>query len=657
MDRVMEWYEKIPYADAKQIIKSSINGIKREFISIGYYLKYIRDNQMYLEDGFTNIWEFAQDTYGISRTTASRWMSINDRFSKGGNSPLLDDRYRDFNKGQLQEMLYLDDSQIKQVGPDMTVKEIRELREPEVPEEEEQITGQMNIEDYPVVMPEENREDELLCDTCVNASSLTGNPDLCANCGSSGNYYKARCITGKSKSGLCGAAAYCNKGVSCCLECAEDCNGRCGWLEECATSHTENCDHSKNGLCELLSDDQVKQPCIDGPCQEEIQEQHDERWFALQIYEHSSQGKEAVKICLEMKGQTFRTIAKEIQKRIAPYGFSGSSFHGFDVMFNGFNSGIDCKIEGENKIHLTYAELARDLKQLIEDGTIRNTEDDLNPCLYDLKVKFCPALEGGADDCDEACCNDCTKACDKKCQAVDLLEGTKHEVERVADETHWDKESDSDIIEHEEISIRKILEEEKKELKDWEEAFKGFDEPYAIKKKRVIVDALEYCFSEEEKYQPDEGKFPKEWTNESRRCLSNLNLAVKNKAWSAAISDAEHMVHYLNLVVKREQPDLPVLKNNDQRKKFIDGFRDWPVWFRVPNADEVYYRYNLPDGSSMVICEYKDWYQWMERYSDENPDALRTREYLLKPGYHYLSECKSNISALVDHLKEVQKKG
>lgn len=42
----------------------------------------------------------------------------------------------------------------------------------------------------------------------------------------------AKCITGKSKSGICGAAAYCDTEYNCCAQCPNDCNGRCGWLEE-----------------------------------------------------------------------------------------------------------------------------------------------------------------------------------------------------------------------------------------------------------------------------------------------------------------------------------------------------------------------------------------------------------------------------------------
>lgn len=42
----------------------------------------------------------------------------------------------------------------------------------------------------------------------------------------------AKCITGKSKSGICGAAAYCDTEYKCCAQCTDDCNSRCGWISE-----------------------------------------------------------------------------------------------------------------------------------------------------------------------------------------------------------------------------------------------------------------------------------------------------------------------------------------------------------------------------------------------------------------------------------------
>ena len=103
------------------------------------------------------------------------------------------------------------------------------------------------------------------------------------------------------------------------------------------------------------------------------------------------------------------------------------------------------------------------------------------------------------------------------------------------------------------------------------------------------------------------------------------------------------------------QPLLPEMKNNGERKAWLATFHDWPVWFEVPEAAEVYYRYDLPDRSSLVICEYHYWAEWLGHYGDD-PERTGTREYLLVPGYHYLEDCKTNRTAMIEKLKEVQKK-
>lgn len=136
MDELSRWYENMTYQEAKDILREKMYNLKMNFIAAGYYLKYIRDHEQFREDGYESIWEFAEDNYGIKKSTASRWMAMNDKFSQGGNSPILAEEFRGFEKSQLQEMLYLDDKQMEAVTPDMTVKEIREVRKPEEPVKE-----------------------------------------------------------------------------------------------------------------------------------------------------------------------------------------------------------------------------------------------------------------------------------------------------------------------------------------------------------------------------------------------------------------------------------------------------------------------------------------------------------------------------------------
>ena len=152
-----EWYRDVSLEDAEVFIRSNLQSAVRSVIATGFYLKHIRDNELYLEAGYKNVNEYAMDRFGLSASATSRYITRNTRFSRGGNSPLIDDRFKDFSKSQLQEMLGMSDEQLEQVTPDMTVRGIRSMARPkEVPYIE--IPGQTELKDIPGVMPEERAE-------------------------------------------------------------------------------------------------------------------------------------------------------------------------------------------------------------------------------------------------------------------------------------------------------------------------------------------------------------------------------------------------------------------------------------------------------------------------------------------------------------------
>lgn len=152
-----EWYRDVSLEDAEVFIRSNLQSAVRSVIATGFYLKHIRDNELYLEAGYKNVNEYAMDRFGLSASATSRYITRNTRFSRGGNSPLIDDRFKDFSKSQLQEMLGMNDEQLEQVTPDMTVREIRSMARPkEVPYIE--IPGQTELKEIPGFMPEERVE-------------------------------------------------------------------------------------------------------------------------------------------------------------------------------------------------------------------------------------------------------------------------------------------------------------------------------------------------------------------------------------------------------------------------------------------------------------------------------------------------------------------
>lgn len=366
------WFVNLNYNDCKTIIREKLRNMATNFMAAGYYIRYVRDNKLYQEDGYKNIHEFAAALYGMSQQQTNHCMRINERFSKDGYSPIPGDSFRDFSKSQLQEMLYLTDDQLADVTPDMTVKQIREIKNP-LDVERTETQNDFNAPEYPE--DQDVQEDDGYADVDDKAE---------------------------------------------------------------------------------LSD----------PKREE-----------------------------------------NVQEKPV---------------------------------------------SVIEDEEYA-TEDD---------------------HCEYACADGIT-----------------------------DKNS-------RDITPKTVLQEESDKLNQWVEAFDGEkDVPEFIEKQKIIVAAL-----------------------------------------ASMVCDLEAMER-----ITPDQPDLPVLKNNDQRKMFLDNYQTWPIWFDVPQASEVYHRYDLPDKSSIVVCEYYQYLDWKERYSDEDPVTVRTREYILKPGYHYLHDCLSNRTAVVEHLKEALK--
>nr|MDD3140745.1 hypothetical protein [Lachnospiraceae bacterium] len=89
--------------------------------------------------------DYAKDNFGFSASVTSRYMEMNTRFSVDGNSIEIREEFKKYNKSQMQEMLYLDEGQLEQVSPEMTIKQIREIRNSEEPEQKkvDAMLGQM----------------------------------------------------------------------------------------------------------------------------------------------------------------------------------------------------------------------------------------------------------------------------------------------------------------------------------------------------------------------------------------------------------------------------------------------------------------------------------------------------------------------------------
>lgn len=52
------------------------------------------------------------------------------------------------------------------------------------------------------------------------------------------------------------------------------------------------------------------------------------------------------------------------------------------------------------------------------------------------------------------------------------------------------------------------------------------------------------------------------------------------------------------------QPELPRLKNDGQRREWIEGYKSWGLWYRDEHLGVEYYKYDFVDGTRLVVEAY-----------------------------------------------------
>lgn len=141
------------YADYKGALDNELQNTAESFVRIGYLLKLAKENPALLEgSGYANVIEMAQAEYNIDKTMASRFMSINTRFSEGGFSDRLKEQYRGFGYAKLTLMLQLPDAVAEELSPGFSKTDVQALKE-EVDEERK-------ISDLEVMMEEKDKAQE-----------------------------------------------------------------------------------------------------------------------------------------------------------------------------------------------------------------------------------------------------------------------------------------------------------------------------------------------------------------------------------------------------------------------------------------------------------------------------------------------------------------
>lgn len=122
------------WLDIKQKLKQNIssakdklNGLKKDFVRIGYLLRKIDDNELYKQDGYKSIAEFAKAECDLSPSDTTRFIQINKKYSVGGNSEELRPEFLEYGQSKLAAMLALPDADLNMITPQTSREDIREL--------------------------------------------------------------------------------------------------------------------------------------------------------------------------------------------------------------------------------------------------------------------------------------------------------------------------------------------------------------------------------------------------------------------------------------------------------------------------------------------------------------------------------------------------
>lgn len=603
--------QELEYEDLNKEIKRTMRRSARDVVQIGFMLRQMAEKKIWAA-AYDCFDEYLVQELHLDYSMATRFMNINRKYSESGSSMEIAKKYEGYSQGLLIEMLNMPQELEEKVSPDMTVKQVREIKRQAKAEREadDNIPGQTSLEkDFPEYMPRQE--------------------------------------TGELKEDI---------------------------SDLYATSHKEDNDADPDA-----------EEIIDGEYREieEVEEEnnvvpqsakdgtHDESWFVEQYVRiMSNEAAELFEICRKERNNSDR--AKAIQKHIAPYGCHSTSCSEYSFAFHGFAAGIDFWI-GNEKMHLKYGRFAVELMKLLEKEVATSQseekgqqEEKLSP--YGLPKTVYPEGSllttvgcGHKHSC-FSCSRDCTirqedRYCNGAplgnpfpCTTMHVLEDIRSEIggqcqfinldmaEHTAGSNEPDpcckncailecdyrcrralemQASDKDAAEDELSMVRRLLEKKKQDLEEWMKVAKVEEVPKNIVfEKKTIVGALASMVYDLENTEPE----------------------------------VEEII----------QPELPVLKNNDQRKEWLAAYKSWGLWYRDENIDVNYYKYDFSDESRLVVAEYpqRHSYYSSSEYKDEHYYHLLEKD---KKGYgepydeqfRQQADCETY---LVEFLKNLQKK-
>lgn len=358
--------------------------------------------------------------------------------------------------------------------------------------------------------------------------------------------------------------------------------------------------------------------------------------------------KTIMRICRRCKDNG--EAAKAVQLEFAPGGFSSSSGSDVNYSFMSFTAGLEIEVNSE-KVSMKYGRLIVEAKNLYDPFS---PEFDIEPKKPEVKddggQAKCITGQSGSGVCGAAaycdkkytCCSQCPDDCNSRCGWIP--EKNCQPAAETPDEKQQEDHS-GDLTE-----MGRHLRNTDKIPDAWPEDLKDIPVP-------TNVEIIGYLYDEERRL--------KEFLETEKEDPGLPHMAIlKQQLIVGGLRIIKNLVEDCKEEPEEsEQPPLPIMKNNDQRKEWLRNYKSWGLWYEDKNVGIKYYKYDFANGARLIVEEFV-------------PDPTEKSQWYTPGEHHYMHlvggpkpECKNrgwsyhsrynkypnSETELVEFLKEIQK--
>lgn len=359
--------------------------------------------------------------------------------------------------------------------------------------------------------------------------------------------------------------------------------------------------------------------------------------------------KTIMRICRRCKDNA--EAAKAVQMDFAPGGFSSSSGSNVNYSFMSFTAGLEIEVNSK-KVSMKYGRLIVEAKNLYDPFS---SEFDMEPKKPETKDDEGPAkcitgqsgsgVCGAAAYCDKkyTCCSQCPDDCNSRCGWIS--EKNCQPAAETPDEKQQEDHS-GDLTE-----MEKHLGNTDKIPDAWPEDLKDIPVPTG-------VEIIGYLYDEERRL--------KEFLETEKEDPGLPHMAIlKQQLIVGGLRIIKNLVEDCKEEPEEsEQPPLPIMKNNDQRKEWLRNYKSWGLWYEDKNVGIKYYKYDFANGARLIVEEFapdpsekSQWYTPGEHHYMHLVGGPKP-EYKNDKGWSYHSrynKYQNSETELVEFLKEIQK--